>query len=113
MTEFSRAAAPTTLINTFTTTPAMQDRVAEFLVETAENQVSGLPGFIDATVHKSVDGTRVINYVRWESEGHWLAMLADPQTALHVAGITKLASADFQRYEAVATIGPRLDTTHN
>ena len=56
----------TTLINVFTVEPKNQQRLVELLVETTEELMSKLPGFISSNIHKSLDGTQVVNYVQWK-----------------------------------------------
>jgi hypothetical protein len=56
----------TTLINVFTVEPENQQRLVELLVESTEEFWSKLPGFISSNVHKSLDGTHVVNYVQWK-----------------------------------------------
>jgi len=63
-----------TFINTFRCKPADQDEVARINVEIVEQVASSFPGFISASVHRSTDGTRVINYLQWESAEHLHAM---------------------------------------
>lgn len=37
-----------------------------------------LTGFVSANVHRSFDGTKVVNYAQWESREAFQAMLAKP-----------------------------------
>jgi heme-degrading monooxygenase HmoA len=37
-------------------------------------RASNCPGFISASVHRSTDGTRVFNYLQWETAEHVAAM---------------------------------------
>jgi quinol monooxygenase YgiN len=49
-----------------------------------------LPGFISAAVHRSTDGTRVINHLQWESVEHLAAMQRSPEfpaIAVRFAGL--------------------------
>jgi len=48
-------------------------------VDIVEQVASKFPGFISATVHRSVDGTRVINYLQWQSQEHLGAMQRSPE----------------------------------
>jgi quinol monooxygenase YgiN len=56
-----------TFINTFRCEPANQDEVVRINMDIVDQVASKLPGFVSATIHRSVDGTRVINYLQWES----------------------------------------------
>ncbi|HET7170839.1 MAG TPA: antibiotic biosynthesis monooxygenase family protein [Gaiellales bacterium] len=63
-----------TFINTFRCQPENQDEVVEINVEIVEQVASTFPGFISASIHRSTDGTRVFNYLQWESGEHLAAM---------------------------------------
>jgi hypothetical protein len=72
-----------TQINVFTVPEGGQQALIDFLVESAKFS-STTPGWISASVHRSRDGTRVVNYAQSESaeaakriidrlrEGGWL-----------------------------------------
>src|SRR5579884_2875310 len=57
--------AVVTTINTFTVEPENQARALELLVEIARQLRKTVPGFVSANFHKSVDGTRVVNYAQY------------------------------------------------
>jgi Antibiotic biosynthesis monooxygenase len=72
-----------TQINVFTVPPGGQETLIDFLKKSAQFS-SSTPGWISASVHRSRDGTRVVNYAQSESveaaeriikrlkEGGWL-----------------------------------------
>jgi hypothetical protein len=47
-----------TLINVFTVEPGNQQKVVDMLVETTEKAMKHIPGFVSASIHKSLDGVR-------------------------------------------------------
>jgi quinol monooxygenase YgiN len=55
-----------TLINVFETKPEQQQTLLDQLHRFAES-VKEEPGMIGAALHRSTDGTRVINYAQWRS----------------------------------------------
>ncbi|WP_053070774.1 antibiotic biosynthesis monooxygenase family protein [Halomonas sp. PR-M31] len=57
-----------TMINVFTPTSGTQDEVAAAIQEGLDESVSRLPGFINATVHKSRDNDYVVVYAQWEDQ---------------------------------------------
>ena len=57
-----------TQINVITVEPENQDRLVDLMTQQAEEVMSRQPGFISINLHKSLDGTRVVNYVQWESQ---------------------------------------------
>jgi heme-degrading monooxygenase HmoA len=63
----SREGNLVTLINVFETQPKLQQTLIEQWMRFAEEVIKE-PGFIGAALHRSTDGTRVINYAQWRSE---------------------------------------------
>ncbi len=43
-----------------------------------------LTGFISANIHRSVDGTRVVNYAQWRTKEDFEAAKKDAEAAKHV-----------------------------
>jgi quinol monooxygenase YgiN len=78
----SQSNGVVTLINVFTAAPEDQQCLLDLLVEATESVMNELPGFVSANVHKSFDGTRVVNYAQWRSREAFEAMLDDPEVSL-------------------------------
>jgi quinol monooxygenase YgiN len=79
-----------TFINTFRCVPSDQDEVVRINVEIIERVASTFPDFISASVHRSIDGMLVVNYLQWESAEHLAAMQRSPefrQIARRFAGL--------------------------
>jgi quinol monooxygenase YgiN len=70
-----RGNSPATLINVFSVTWEHQDAVVAALHEVGETVLREIPGIVSASIHKSVDGIRVVNYVQWETESQVSALL--------------------------------------
>lgn len=66
----SREGNLVTLINVFETQPELQQTLIEHWIRFAES-VKEEPGFIGAALHRSTDGTRVINYAQWRSKADY------------------------------------------
>lgn len=47
--------------------PSRQQELLDNIVQYLETVVKKQPGFVSSTIHKSVDGTRVVNYAQWTS----------------------------------------------
>src|ERR1700754_2964213 len=56
-----------TLINTFTCAEVRQNELIDTLERSNREIFTKLDGFISASVHASLDRTRVVNYVQWRS----------------------------------------------
>jgi quinol monooxygenase YgiN len=81
-----------TLINIFTVTPGKQRELADLLVRATEETMRHLPGFLSASIHCSLDGTKVINYAQWRSQANFEAMKKDPGAQQHMRAAAELAS---------------------
>jgi heme-degrading monooxygenase HmoA len=66
----SRESNLVTVINVFETKPEQQQELIDQWIRLAE-EVKREPGFIGAALHRSADGTRVINYAQWRSEADY------------------------------------------
>jgi heme-degrading monooxygenase HmoA len=71
------------LINVFTCTPDNQQRLVQAWQRGTDELMRYLPGFISANIHRSLDGTKVINYAQWVSREAFQATFANPQVAAY------------------------------
>jgi hypothetical protein len=85
------AADVFTLINTFHTSGERQGAIAESLRRFTEGVAWGLLGFVGTSVHVSLDGARVVNYVQWRRREDLDAMLALTEAKAHMAEVGALA----------------------
>jgi quinol monooxygenase YgiN len=92
-TTIAKGAKCVTLVNVFTVEPAKQQRLVDVLVEATETTMRHLPGFISANIHKSLDGTRVVNYAQWRSVDDFQAMLKNPEAIPHMLQAASLATS--------------------
>jgi heme-degrading monooxygenase HmoA len=53
-----------------------------------------LPGFVSATIHRSLDGAKVVNYAQWRSKEDFAALKSHPAAAAHMKAAAALASFD-------------------
>jgi quinol monooxygenase YgiN len=83
-----------TLVNVFTVSPDKQAELAALLVQATHETMRHLPGFISASIHRSVDGTKVINYAQWRSRDDFAALRNNPQAATHMQAAAALAKFD-------------------
>jgi len=83
-----------TLINVFTVTPEKQDMLVQLLIEATNKTMRHLPGFVSASIHRSLDNTRVVNYAQWRSKDDFEAMRTNPEAIPHMKAAAALASFD-------------------
>jgi quinol monooxygenase YgiN len=96
-----------TMINVFTVPPAECERLIEILADGIQRTTSRQPGFISATIHASLDGTRVANYTQWESRAAYERLFRDPEMMRFMEELQarlRFASADASAYEVRAII---------
>lgn len=82
-----------TLINVFEVDPTRCDELVEDLVTATDETISGLDGFVSANIHRSDDGTRVVNYAQWASRAAYQAMLGHPDVHTHLQSAAAIAEA--------------------
>jgi len=91
-------AGPFTLINVFQVEPGAQDSLASSVLSTATDIAASLPGFLEATVLRSVDGQRVVNYAHWTNQAAFEVFMADPRTPARLRTTTELGEPDGHAY---------------
>ena len=96
-----------TLINTFMVSPQTQDAVVKSLRDFTVQHARSLRGFIGSSVHASLDGYRVVNYVQWDRHADLDAMMATASAKAHMAKVGALASHVDPVVYRVAFVGSR------
>src|SRR5919108_1366628 len=89
-----------TFINVFDVDPERQAELVDLLEGAAKETMSRLPGFISASIHRSLDGTKVVNYMQWESTAAFEASFQDEGAQAQRARIAAVvAGYDLAPYE--------------
>lgn len=97
---------PITLINVFRVDAAKQQELLDLLARATEASVRHAPGFISAKLHRSLDGTKVTMYARWESREAYEAMRQDPGPRPYLQHALAIARFEPGMYEVVQTFLP-------
>ena len=66
MPQIQRDQQPTTQITIIEAEPGKQSEALSIMSERARF-MAGQPGFISVSLHRSLDGRRIVNYIQWES----------------------------------------------
>jgi len=90
-----------TLLDVFTVQPKDQQRLVNLLIEATEKVTSQQEGFISVSIHKSLDGTRVVNYAQWKSRDTIEKMLKNPRAISYMSEALSIAKLDGSLYEVV------------
>ncbi len=83
-----------TVIIIFTVEPERQQELVETIMEFLET-VKHQPGFVSASIHKSLDGVRVMNYAQWQTQADYQAFIQNSQVQSQGAKL-----AEFQLHES-------------
>lgn len=103
MIAISEEAGLTTLINVFTVEPEQQQRLVDYLVENKEITMKQ-PGFVSASVHLSLDGKRLVNYIQWSSKEALESAKKNSDFIAMTKQAAEFASHDFHVYKVVFTM---------
>jgi quinol monooxygenase YgiN len=103
MTTISPSRKLVTLINVFTVEPANQERLLDLLGRATETSVRHAPGFISASLHRGLDGTKVTMYAQWRSVEDYEAMRRNPAPLPYLQQALAVAKFDPGMYEVVET----------
>jgi quinol monooxygenase YgiN len=82
------------LINVFTCQPQDQQRLVEAWQRGTDEVMRYQPGFISANIHRSLDGTKVVNYAQWASQDAFEASLRNPEAASYFRELAQIAPPD-------------------
>jgi hypothetical protein len=73
-------------------------------VKATDEVMRHLPGFVSASIHASLDGTRVVNYAQWRSREDFQRKLADPVAREHMDEIAGMATFNPHLYEVSSVL---------
>ncbi len=88
-----------TMVNVFTVEAGKQQALLDALRSELDTVMRKQPGFIASSIHRSLDGVRVVNYTQWESQAAFEASHRDADyLRLREANKDLLISADQHLY---------------
>jgi len=106
MTTISKDNKYLTFINVFKVDPADQNRLVELLTKATDGNVNKVEGFISASLHRSMDGTRVVMYAQWRSAEDYQRMRSNPTASPFLDEALQMATFEPGMYEVVETFLP-------
>jgi heme-degrading monooxygenase HmoA len=95
-----------TLINVFTCAQERQHDLVEALDKATAELFAHQPGFISASIHASLDQTRVVNYTQWRRVEDFDALGRVPAVQEQMAGIMTLTQSADPRLYTVRAVHP-------
>ena len=105
MPTISKEAGLLTLISIFTVAPTKQADLVDLLIR-ATDSVRRVAGFVSASLHRSLDGTRVAMYAQWRSREDYEAMRRNPVASPYLERALTFATFEPGMYEVVETFAP-------
>lgn len=91
-----------TLVNVFEIAPKKQNALVDEIRETVDS-MGELPGFVSMSLHRSLDGERVVNYVQFESQEAFEALRDSRDWEADMGEAMASAEVDPHFYEVVLT----------
>lgn len=96
-------ASVITQINVFTVNPENQQALIDLLKSAAES-VKDTPGWMSASLHRSIDGTRVVNYAQCSDLTAWEVVMGKLRAGGFLERNKALGEAHPGLYEVVYTL---------
>lgn len=90
-----------TLINVYNVDSSDQQKLVDMLTRAIEQIYNKQEGFISASIHKSIDGTKVTNYLQWKSKESIEKMLKNTKVIIHMNDILTISKLDGALYDVV------------
>lgn len=106
MPTISKGSVPLTLINVFTVKPEDQGELIALLKDVTEQHVRQCKGFVSASLHRGIDGTKVAMYAQWASIEDYNAMRRDAGSAGAMEKALRLGTFDPGMYEVAEIFSP-------
>lgn len=91
-----------TVIIIFTVESERQQELVETIMEFLET-VKHQPGFVSASIHKSLDGVRVMNYAQWKTQADYQAFIQNSQVQSQGAKLSEFQIHESHVYEVAVS----------
>jgi quinol monooxygenase YgiN len=101
MTTISKDTNSVTLINVFTVKEENQKQLIDLLIQATDTSIKKVPGFISASLHRSLDGTKVTMYAQWKSVEAYEAMRKNTGPVPYLEQAMAIAKFEPGMYEVV------------
>ena len=109
MTTISKDNKFLTLINIFVVDPVNQQQLVELLIKATNDNIRHVEGFISASLHRSIDGTKVTMYAQWQSIENYQKMRSNPVTSPYLEQALAIARFEPGIYEVIETFNSKED----
>ncbi len=89
-----------TVIVIFTVEPKRQQELIDTIISFLDT-VKQQPGFVSASLHKSLDGVKVANYAQWKNQEDYKAFVNNSEVQALGAKLSEFPRPDLHVYEVV------------
>lgn len=93
-----------TVIIIFAVEPERQQGLINIIVEFVETEVKHQPGFVSSSIHKSLDGVRVMNYAQWQSREDYEAFVNNSEVQSQGAKLANFHLLESHVYEVAVSV---------
>lgn len=93
-----------TVIIIFSVEPERQQELVDTIVEFVETAVKHQLGFVSSSIHKSLDGVRVMNYAQWKSQEDYKAFANNSKVQSLGAKLSEFPRPDLHLYEVAVSL---------
>ncbi|NEU71905.1 antibiotic biosynthesis monooxygenase [Hassallia byssoidea VB512170] len=93
-----------TVIIIFAVEPERQQELVDTIVEFVEKGVKHQPGFVSSSIHKSIDGVRVMNYAQWKTQEDYQAFINNSELRQLGAKLSQFQIHESHVYEVVVSL---------
>jgi quinol monooxygenase YgiN len=90
-----------TVIFSFAVEPERQQELIDLMIDALETTTKHQPGFVSASLHKSLDGVRVFNYAQWRTQAEYEAFAQSSEDQAISAKFSQFQLLDSHVYEVV------------
>ena len=95
----TKAQDITTVMAIYTTEPEGQQKLIDTIQTFIQSAMQQQPGFISSTIHRSLDGLRVINYAQWQSQEEYFAFIKNADVKAAAVKLAEFPKPDLHLYE--------------
>lgn len=92
-----------TVIVIFSVEPERQQELIDTIL-TFSKTVKNQPGFVSASLHKSLDGVRVMNYAQWRDQEDYKAFVNNSEVQALGQKLSEFPKPDSHLYEVVVSV---------
>lgn len=92
-----------TVIIIFAVEPEKQQELVDTIIEFLETTVKHQPGFESSSIHKSIDGVRVMNYAQWKTQADYQAFVSNAEVQAKGNKLSKFQLHEAHVYEVAVS----------